>query len=145
MDIETKRITDKSPNFLTIHCSLEDINIFLPQELCMLEPNYHKSYCSQFYKLFVCQRFSKSKWLDMSSTKTVTLSSQNSFSPIFICQQSTEFQKLKPENPSVIIRDFVNMGTTGLREYYLDSLRYKKFSQRREKIQKCQSNMVRRL
>ena len=81
----------------------------------------------------------------MSSTKTVTLSSQNSFSPIFICQQSTEFQKLKPENPSVIIRDFVNMRTTRLREYYLDSLRYKKFSQRREKIQKCQSNMVRRL
>ena len=53
MDIETKRITNKSPNFLTIHCSLEDINIFLPQERCMLEPNYHKSYCSQFYKLFV--------------------------------------------------------------------------------------------
>ena len=112
MDIETKRITNKSPNFLTIHCSLEDINIFLPQELCILEPNYHKSYCSQFYKLFA-NIFLKVN--DMSSTKTVTLSSQNSFSPIFICQQSTEFQKLKPENPSVIIRDFVNMRTTGLR------------------------------
>lgn len=34
MDIETKRITDKSPNFLTIHCSLEDILSFLRNFVC---------------------------------------------------------------------------------------------------------------